>query len=624
MSDTQSSSQTFRLLKRRLTALSVLIGICFLVLMSYLFFLQVINSPEYKQRARAVASRTEAISARRGEIFDRYYDVPLVSNVDSFAVDLIPGDVEADAIEDAFDGLAWLLDMEIDEVRSKVSPRYYRHFNQFEIRSGVSKETVYYLAEHIEDFPGVTWHSKPIRNYQGTGSLAHVLGYVDTITVEEWQLLYNKGYNFNAVIGKSGIEKQYDHLLRGKDGTRIRIVDVQGQQAGGKAASEVPPELGQNVVLTIDRNIQSLSESALGDRKGSVLVLKPSSGEILALVSYPWYDPNVFSSERNKTQYNELALDPESPFLNRAIQSVYPPASIFKIVLTTAIVEENVLPVTKTYNCTGSMAYGDRIFHCWKEIGHGSVDLAMALAKSCDIYFWNAGLEIGVERINRFAKEYGLTESTGIDLPGEAQGFMATPEWKEQTNHMIWLGGDTLNLSIGQGWTLVTPIQIANMVAMVANSGVIYKPHLLKEIRDPESGNIIMESQREVLHRSLVSQDTYRFVQDAMRLVVTGGTAQYVLTQKAVEAAAKTGTGEVGKVDSYHSWFATYAPYETDDPTERVVIVVMVEADEEGYEWWSPKAGNAILQGIFTGQNYKEAADTLNLWYLKNQVGNLD
>ena len=591
-----------------------LTGFCFLVLFAYLFYLQVINSPVYKQRARAVASRIDTISARRGEIFDRNYDVPLVGNADSFAVDLIPGEVSQTRMAEVFQKIADLLEMDVEEVSEKIPRSSYRQFRTFEIKSGISRETIYYLAEHIQDYPGVTWHSKPKRAYSEVGSFIHALGYVDTITTQELQQLYNKGYSFSSLVGKSGIEKYYDDLLRGKDGQRIRIVDVKGQQTNEKAEREIPPEVGQNLVLTVDRHIQKLCERALGSRKGSVVVLRPETGEILALVSYPWYDPVVFTSESGL--YRELALDPDSPFLNRAIQSVYPPASVFKLVLTTAAVEDEIIDPTKTIDCTGEMYYGDRLFHCWRLSGHGSVDLELGLAKSCDIYFWNLGLDLGVERINSFALEYGLNSLTEIDLPGEERGFLATPEWKEQKHHMSWLGGDTLNLSIGQGWTQVTPIQIANMVAMIVNMGVVYRPYLLGEVRDSESGDVLSSTKREILHKSNISPQTFHVVQQAMRRVVTEGTAQYVLTTKAVEAGAKTGTAEMGLEESFHSWFVAYAPWDTDDPMERIVLVVMVEAEGEDYEWWSPKAGNAIIQGIFAGQTYEEAAAELNLWYL--------
>ncbi len=615
---TEESSANPQSLKTRIFVLTGFIIVAFLLLVVYLFFLQIVNSPEYKRRAKAVASRVMRIPARRGEIFDRNYDIPLVSNTDSFTVNVVPGEIPRDRMQEIFEKLAKLLDIDIEEIREKVKEKHYRLFRPFAIKTEVSKEVVYYLAEHIQLYPGVMWQSEPKRSYAPLGSLSHILGYVDTMTTEEIQVLYNKGYSFDAVIGKMGIEKYYDPVLRGKDGKRFKIVDAKGKQTAAQADKAIPPEPGKNLVLTIDRHIQRLCEEALGKRKGSVVVLKPASGEILAMVSYPWYESSIFAGGISAAKYREFALDPESPFLNRALHSVYPPASVFKIALTAAVIEEAVFPVDERIVCTGSMYYGDRVWNCWKLAGHGPLNLSGALAKSCDVYFWNMGLKLGVEKILLYARDFGLGKATGIDLPGEESGFLATPEWKEQKYHMKWLGGDTMNTAIGQGWTLVTPIQIANMVAMVANEGIVYKPYVLREIRDPETGDIVERTEREILLQSSIDRKTLRAVQRAMRLVITEGTARYVLTTQAVEAAGKTGTGETGVAESYHSWFTAYAPYRTSDPDERVVVVVMVEAtrDTDGYEWWSPKAGNVILQGIFARQDYSDAVATLNLWYL--------
>ncbi len=601
----------------RLLVLSLLAVTVFVVLSAKLFTLQIVNRREYARRAEATASRSQTIEAPRGRVFDRRHDVPLATNTDSFAVELVPGEVPAGRLEQTLRDVCRLTGVETDQVRALIRARRQQAFQPVVIKSSVPRETVYHLAEHIDDYPGVRWRSRPGRDYLGSASLSHVLGYVANITGEEFQLLYNKGYAFNAVVGKSGIEQIYDESLRGKDGRRLEIVDVKGQRAGEGAFRYVAPEPGKDLVLTIDRGIQALSERALGRRKGSVVVLRPATGEILAMVSYPYFNPNVFAQGADRQTFTQMALDPESPFLNRAVQSAYPPASVFKLVLTTALVEEDLFPVDRRVNCTGSIRIGDRVFNCWKKTGHGRLDLMGGLAQSCDIYFWTVGLEsIGVERILRYADMYGLGKRTGIDLPREASGFLPSPRWKEQKLHAPWVGGDTLNLSIGQGWTLVTPLQVADMVAMIVNEGVVYRPHIVREVRDSTTGAVVERREPEILYSSSVRKETFRTVQQAMREVITSGTAQYVISQKAVEAAAKTGTGEIGLEESWHSWFVAYAPYRTGDPMERVVIVVMVEAADGEYEWWAPKAGNAILQGIFANQSYEEAARALGLQYL--------
>ncbi len=606
----------------RLAALAVLMGFLFLVLIVNLFYLQVVKGLEFERRARQVARREMPIPAQRGRIYDRDYEATLVFNIDSFAVDIIPGEIPKDMIDEVFARLAQALDLPREHISRKVPEKYYHLFQPIEISEGVSFKTIAYLAEQISNYPGVTWHNKAIRSYADIGSIAHVVGYVGGITTEELQVLYNQGYSPGASIGKTGVEKQYDSVLRGRDGKRYTIVDVTERRLDQRADDELPPEPGNDLVLTIDRDVQRLCEQALGPRIGSVVVLRPSSGEILALVSYPWFDPRVFSAEDSAERFKGLALDPSFPFFNRAIQSVYPPASVFKIIMTAAVLEEGVPAPEVTYECTGALQYGDQLFRCWVEEGHGALDLLTGLAQSCDVYFYNVGKELGVESIVYYAREFGLGKLAGVDIPGEVQGLVPSPEWKERTRNASWVGGDTLNVSIGQGFMSVSPVQMAHMIAIVVNEGVIYRPHLVKEIRDPVSGAIIASAEKKVIHTSQISTETFRQVQVAMRKVITEGTASEVITTQAVEVAGKTGTAEVGIEDRYHYWFAAYAPYETDNPEERIVVVTMVEAANDP-EWWAPKAANIILQAIFAEQTFEEAVETLRPWYLE-QIRSLD
>jgi penicillin-binding protein 2 len=238
------------------------------------------------------------------------------------------------------------------------------------------------------------------------------------------------------------------------------------------------------------------------------------------------------------------------------------------------------------------------------------------MAQSCDIYYWIVGREyLGVDRIISYAREFGYGDPTEIDLPGEIAGFIPTPQWKDRRFHERWLAGDTMNMSIGQGFTLVTPIQMANMVAMVVNDGIIYRPHLLKEIRDPLSGAIEKNMVPEAVHESDIPLEIFKTVRRDMRGVISGGTAQFPLNIKSVEIAGKTGTGEVGLQDRWHSWFAAFAPYETDKPDERIIVSIIVEAVNT-WEWWSPYASAIIFQGIFAGQTYEEAVAALRLQYI--------
>jgi penicillin-binding protein 2 len=381
----------------------------------------------------------------------------------------------------------------------------------------------------------------------------------------------------------------------------------------GVTNERVNPVMGKNLVLTIDSRIQKLSEQALGERMGAIVVSRPSTGEILAMVSYPWYNPEIFVRNDSAAEYQTLVNDPNKPLLNRAIQSSYPPASTFKIVLTTGILNENVFPESQTVFCRGELDYGRRIWHCHVKTGHGRLNLKQALAQSCDIYFWTVGRDnLGVERIISYANDYGFGKRTGIDLPGEIAGFIPTPSWKERRTHERWQTGDTMNMSIGQGYTLVTPLQMVNMVSMVVNDGVVYRPHILKEVRDPASGVIERTVQPEELYHSDIDKEVFDTVKTNMRSVISEGTAQYPLNIRAVEIAGKTGTGEVGLANQWHAWFAGYAPYQTDNPDKRIAVSVIVEAVNK-WEWWAVYASAIIFQGIFANQSYENAVRALGL-----------
>lgn len=600
--------------KKRLLIGAIITGFFFLLYTAYLFSMQIVHGIEHKRRAEEVARRVIAIPAQRGEIYDRNYDVPLVMNIDSFALDIIPGEIDG-RIQEIAERISTVIDVNPEEILQKIPDNSKNLFRPVEVASGIHYETIAYIAERIQEFPGVTWHSKPIRSYVETGSISHILGYVGEITREELQILYNEGYEVRTTIGKAGVEKYYDQILRGQAGKQFRTVDVRGRNVT-ETVDEVPPVLGKNIVLTLDRDIQELCEKALGERIGSVLALKPATGEIVAMVSYPWYDPNQFYTNEGSEVYKNLSLDPEFPFLNRTIQANYPPASMFKIVMTTAALEEEAIPIEKTIVCEGSIEFGDRVFHCHKKTGHGPLSLYDGLAQSCNVFFWTLGRDyLGIEKIVDYSSRFGFGSLTGVDLPGEVKGFVPSPSWKESVYHTKWMGGDTLNISIGQGYLTVTPIQVANMVSLIVNEGVVYRPHVLKEIRDPISGNILKKEEPVVLRSSTIRKSTYKNVQKAMRGVITEGTPKVVVTTDAVELAGKTGTGQVGLADRWSSWFTAYGPYSAEDPEERIVLVVMVEGTNE-WEWWAPKAANIIFQGIFANQTYEEALETLDLWYL--------
>ncbi|MBO8458561.1 MAG: penicillin-binding protein 2 [Spirochaetes bacterium] len=601
--------------KNKLIVFSLLVFFVVLVYVIKLFSMQVIHGESFRDRAERISQRTKRIVAQRGEIYDRNATVPMVLNIDSFAVDITLGEIPRDEINTVISKLAVLLGVKKEKIEELCTPEFYRSFTPIEVKSNVPYETIAKIAEKVTDLPGVSWKSKPVRSYVDTGSLSHIIGYVGDITKEELKIYYNKGYNNNSVIGKTGIEKQYEELLRGVDGSEARTVDVKGRNITGDFIVN-PPVMGKNLVLTIDKDLQLLAEKALGERMGAIVVLKPSTGEVLAMVSYPFYDSNIFTREGWNLVYQKLLADSRAPLLNRAISSSYPPASTFKVIMTTGLLEEKAIDPFKEIECKGEMVYGDRLFRCHiRRPGHGFLNMEEALGVSCDIYYWVACREnLGIEKMIDYAEDFQYGKKTGIDLPNETEGFIPTPQWKERRFHEKWLGGDTLNMSIGQGYTLASPLQVADMCAMVVNSGVIYKPHILKEVRDPVTGEVIQKIEPEVLHKSDVSEETFKTVADYMHYVVTEGSSRYPMQSKIVKIAGKSGTAEVGLDDRWHSWFIAYAPY--DGPAEDAIVVSTIVEASNPWEWWAPYATSIVIQGYFGNQTYDEAVDALGFRYL--------
>jgi penicillin-binding protein 2 len=603
----------------KLLVLSIIIIIIFILYTLKLFSLQVIQGDQYRKQSVTISQQVKTIPAQRGEIFDRNATLPLVVNTDSFAVDIVPGEIPSGYYDTVAMKLSKYLDIGKNEIDYKVPSNKRNTFSSIEIKTNVPFEVISNIAENITDLPGVSWRSKPIRNYVETGSMCHVIGYVGDITKDEINVMYNKGYKTNSIVGKTGIEKQYDSLLQGVPGRESHTVDVRGHVLNDTPIIE-PPQTGKNLVLTIDSRIQKLAEQALGERVGAVVVLKPATGEVLAMVSYPFFNANLFSTDDAAAEYTRLAGSENNPLLNRAVNAVYPPASTFKTIMTTAVLNEKALPAEKKIECTGKIIYGDRTFKCHKPApGHGWLDLKNGLAQSCDVYFWIVGRDyLGVDKISSYAKEFGFGQSLQIDLPAQSDGFVPTAQWKERRYHEKWLGGDTMNMSIGQGYTLVTPLHIADMMAMVCNSGVVYKPHLLKEVRDPATDKVIEEIQPEVMLKSTIAPDVWKKVQADLRYVITDGTAIYPMKNK-IQIAGKTGTAEVNGYEKnhWHSWMVAYAPY--DAPVEdQIVVATLVEAVNK-WQWWAPYATNIIIQGIFNNQTYDESIDVLGFRYITEQ-----
>ena len=594
-------------------------SVVYVIYVFRLFSMQITNGEEYKTQSRTISSQISTLPASRGEIYDRNADMPLVINNDSFAVEVTPGEIPNGKYDTVMIKLAGYLGITKEQIDAKIPKNVRRSYSSIQIKTNVPFSSISNIAENKSDLPGVSWVSKPVRNYAYTTlSLSHIIGYVGDIDKDEMTVLYNKGYTKSSVVGKTGIEKQYDELLQGKSGRELVTVDVHGRIISDAPIVE-PPEMGKKLVLTIDSTVQKLVEDALGERVGASVVLKPATGEVLAMVSYPNYDSNLFTSDDAANLYSRLLNDSSKPLINRAVQISYPPASTFKIVMSAAMLQEKAFPSSKKIECKGKMVYGGRTFHCHVHTGHGFLDLKNAMAQSCDVYYWTIGRDyLGIEKIASYAKEFGFGQSSQIDLPSQVTGLVPTAEWKQKKYHEKWVGGDTMSCSIGQGFMEATPLQLANMIAMVSNEGVIYKPHLLKEVRDPVTDEVISEVQPTVLTESTIDNAVWKEIQEALRYTVTDGTPQYPMNNKIVQIACKTGTAEVdGYKDSWHSWLVAYAPYDA-PPEDRICVATIVEACNT-WEWWAPYCTNIIIQGYFANQTFDEAIHELGFEYLINQ-----
>ena len=602
------SAPVSRLAALRIALFCVLGGLAL-----YLFVLQVIKGVEFEELAKQFAQRETVVPAQRGAIYDGSYTRPLVANRPAFSIDVTPARVpgDRDDLDELLASLAEALDVDPEYLAGRVPLNESHLFQPIEVLGGADFPTVAYLGEHIDRFPGVSWRNEPVRDYSDLGALAHVIGYVGEISVEELQVLYNEGYRRGDTIGKSGLEQRYDVRLRGTPGLSYRTVDALQRDLGTREGR--PPVPGNDLVLTIDARIQRLAEDALAGRIGSVVVLRPTTGEILAMVSYPWFDPGAFRGGGGAQELRRALQDPTHPFVNRAVHSAYPPASVFKLIMSVAVLEERLIPAEEQINCRGHFRLG-RTWYDHKLDGHGWVDLREGLAESCNIYFYTVGHRLGVERIVHYARALGLGSPTGIELPREHAGVLPNPAWKQRKHGEPWVGGDTINMSIGQGFITATPLQIANVVAAIANDGVVYRPYLVKEVRDGGDGSLVKRPSPVPLLEIDVQPETFAFVREAMRYTVTDGTPAVAITTPAVQAAGKTGTAQTRSLDAEgpeikHSWFAAYAPADA-PPEDQVVVVVMAEATDY-WEWWAPKATNVLLHGIFTGLDYKEVIPDL-------------
>ncbi len=564
--DASLEEQTF---KRRVNLVAVVMVVLLAILLIRIAYLQLVEGERYLLLSRNSRLRLLPLSATRGVILDRN-GKKLVENEARFSLAVVPSNV--DEVDQLLENLSRVTQLDNEEAKRRLllAPNPFRPVN---LKKNLDMSLVTLLLERQEDFPGVVIVTDPIRTYPYAETASHILGYTGEVSQEELSFASSLGIEPGDLVGKMGIEKIYNAYLQGEKGGQQIEVDAHGRPL--KTLSEVDPLPGHSVYLTVDLELQKIAEEELGARKGAIVLGNPHSGEILALVSHPGFNPNLFSHGLSLQAWEKLKNDPQDPLENRAVRGEYPPASTFKILVAIAALQDNAIGIEDKLFCSGQYLVGNRIFKCWKESGHGWIDLKNAIIESCDVYFYQLGLRLGPTRISYFSRLFGLGESTGIDLLSEADGLVPDPSWKSEYRNESWYDGDTANLSIGQGYILATPIQMFRVISAVANGGYLIRPHLVKRIVDID-GKVVQGNPEPQPKKVRVSSSTLKFIQESLAGVVRKGTG-WRARNEVVTISGKTGTAETSDDERTHNWFLSYAPSEK----PRLAMVVLIENREE-------------------------------------------
>jgi len=573
-------------------------------------YLQIIQGRHYRAAAEENRIRTQILPSWRGIIYDRN-NKPLLGNAPTFSLLVVPADIPKDKSEkdEFYLKLSDALSITPTELEQLISDNGGLPGEAAPILENLEHERAIALMVRCSGLKGVSVELDSRREYfnEDSLSLSHILGYEGKINREEYDALRDNGYFFNDKIGKTGLEYFYEEILRGKFGKKQIEVDATGREKSIIAKSD--PQNGKNLVLSIDFEAQKKLEQIMssfmkqiGKTKGVGIVMNPQNGEIIALVSMPSFDGNEFSVGIKKESYQNLLNDPLKPFLFRAISGEYPPGSTLKPVIAAAALEEKIITPETTVLSTGGINIGEWFFPDWKAGGHGITNVYKAISNSVNTFFYYIGggfgnfPGLGVERIGIYMKLFGLGDKLGIDLPGEADGFVPTKEWKEETRDELWYIGDTYHLSIGQGDALVTPLQVASYTAVFANGGMIYEPHLVKKIFSADEDNLSsVDILPKVLKKDFISKKTIDTVRAGMRQTVISGSARS-LSIIPVEVAGKTGTAQWRSDRDTHAWFTGFAPYENPE----IVITILVEEGGEGSSVATPIA-REFLKWYFGG-----------------------
>jgi penicillin-binding protein 2 len=586
--------------RQRVTGVMIFLVAAFAVLLLRLIYMQVIRGDEYRLLSLNNRIRLQNIDPPRGMISDRNGYV-LVDNRPSFDVHVTLKD--ARPVEETLNKLSGYLNAPVEELLLKISTgKGVSAYKPILLKQDIGRDALASIETHKYDLPGIAVNVKLRRHYLNIQDAVHLVGYLSEINPAELASGKYPGRRRGDLIGKFGAEKAFENFLQGEPGGRQVEVNANGQVV--QILKTVAAKPGQNIQLTIDYRLQKKAESLLQGVAGAVVAMEPSSGRILALASSPSFDQNYFISGMSHEQWDALISNPFRPMENKAIQGEYPPGSTYKIITAVAGLMEGVIDENTEFFCPGYYRFGNRIYRCWNRGGHGKVSIVKALAESCDVYFYHVGELLGVDRLAWYAKAFGLGSPTGIKLDNEAGGLIPTAAWKKRRTGIEWQSGETLSVAIGQGFNLATPIQMAGMVAAIANGGTRYKPMIMNSIRTAD-GRLIYQNEPQIAGKVPVSQRALELVRKGLWEVVNGdhGTARGSSLAD-IEFSGKTGTSQVigRKKDETqseeevpdhlraHAWFVAYAPSQKPE----IAVAVLVEHGEHGSGAAAPIAREII------------------------------
>lgn len=604
--------------KRRFEWL-ILAAIFFFTLLGVrLWSLQIIYGDQYQTLSQKNRTRYIPIAAPRGPIYDRE-GLLLVDNRPAFTVSVLRQEVTDK--QQLLERLATYLNSDWHQLEADWHKRrYYPQYRPIPLKHDVERETVENLSENSIDLSGMLIEVQPMRAYPYHEAAAHIFGHIGAITEDELNQQRYSDYHAGDYIGKSGLEKHLEPFLRGVAGEKLVEVDVKGKRL--RQHQVRPPLPGKSIFLTLDRSLQLETEQAFGDQSGAAVVLNVNNGDILSMVSRPAFDPALFASGISTEQWKALVNNPDHPLQAKAISGQYPPGSTYKMVTALAALEAGVISPDDIIDCEGRTTVGNRAFRCWNKRGHGPTNLKKALRESCDVWFYEVSLKLGVERMSAMARKLGLGRTYNLPLDSEKPGLIPDKGWKRKRYNAPWYKGETAIAAIGQGYVLATPLQLAVMTATIANGGTLYQPQLIKRIED-FSGHILQRTVAQPLKSSILDQDDLRYIKKGMEEVVSHprGTGKSSAIEGVV-IAAKTGTAQVVRLKddpvdgeevdveeiAYrhrdHALFVAYAPAKNPE----IAVAIIVEHGQHGGSAAGPIA-KQIFEHYFATQSATNSGD---------------